>query len=587
MADNPLTVPAKAGRTIVESGALLACPLLGTDRFVKFCSDRGLDIDRERLIRLERLGLFAPVFRVRTPKSSTEPFRIPPTKGNNWFSKGWARDTTGVPSRHAVPPHNDQTREGYYSIFQIHQLDSVLSAFTLQLRLDSFVDLDGEGPFQWQEAGTRWLNHARDLAGSLRDHQYRPAVALLCQYISNRYYPHTQSNMRIQQVRKSLSSDQWIFVNAQDWDWEEEARHWNPRETEKIFGLTQENLGRAYRGLSVAQAHCDPIEPWYQLTQFIAMNEREKLKGAALRAETLRAGAFMLGLLYKDLYGEELPHPNEVTRTIIRHIPETAVRDDVRRHLEFVANRFHVNPQPRLSLIVEGQTEEIAVTQIFERFFGAHPGTFGIEVVVLGGVNVATGGKKEDRFRAIMRLIDYLHHHQTFTYLLLDNENYASRLKKAAKEMKSIHTDHRYVTRPDYIRIWKTSFEFDNFSCTEIAAALGEAAEDRVQFTSRQVAAAKQEKHPGAALGQLFRCKTGHDLPKISLCESLVRCMFSPTSRRKIENRPIVRALNRVASLAARNHLPVTQGTKDANQESTFLGLKRTPPARTGRKPTS
>ena len=49
--ENLLTTPARAGRAIVESGSVLACPLLGTDGFVKFCSDRGLQIDRERLKR--------------------------------------------------------------------------------------------------------------------------------------------------------------------------------------------------------------------------------------------------------------------------------------------------------------------------------------------------------------------------------------------------------------------------------------------------------------------------------------------------------------------------------------------------------
>ncbi len=82
-----LTIPARAGRAIVESDAVLACPLRGTDRFVKFCSDRGLQINRERLVRLERLGLFGPVFRVRTPPSEAVPFYIPVRPGNNWFTK--------------------------------------------------------------------------------------------------------------------------------------------------------------------------------------------------------------------------------------------------------------------------------------------------------------------------------------------------------------------------------------------------------------------------------------------------------------------------------------------------------------------
>lgn len=94
--DKLLTLPVNAGRAIVEAGALIACPLLGTDRFIKFCRERGLSINRDRLFRLERLGLFAPGFRVRTPKKETQPFNIPVRKGNNWFTKRWAWDTTGA-----------------------------------------------------------------------------------------------------------------------------------------------------------------------------------------------------------------------------------------------------------------------------------------------------------------------------------------------------------------------------------------------------------------------------------------------------------------------------------------------------------
>lgn len=67
MTESLLTVPLRAGRAIVETDAVFSCPLLGTDHFAKFCCDRGLAINRERLIRLERLGVFAPVFRVKTP----------------------------------------------------------------------------------------------------------------------------------------------------------------------------------------------------------------------------------------------------------------------------------------------------------------------------------------------------------------------------------------------------------------------------------------------------------------------------------------------------------------------------------------
>ena len=572
---DPLTIPNNAGRAIVEDGAMLACPLLGTDRFVRFCCDCGLDVDRERLIRLESLGLFAPVFRVRKPTRQVARFRIPPSRGNNWFTKRWARDTTAIPQKHNVPAPSDRNREGYYSIFQINHLYVVLTGLTLNVRLDSFLERKEDRLIDWQKHGACWMESVETCATSLRDHQYRRAVALLCQHISNRYFPQTQTDMRTIQVRQGHSSDAWIIVNARDWDWEREACSWDPKNTEKLYGLTPQKLRHAYRSLAMDQASCDPIQRWYQLTQFISVRERRNLKGDARRADTMRDGANMLRLLYKDLYGNDLPHPNEVTGNIVNHVPELEVRHDARRHLELIANRFGVNPQPKLSLVVEGRSEEAAVTRIFEEYYGAHPGTYGIEIIVLGGVGIATGTKKQDRFNAIIRLIDYLHHHQTFAFLILDNENYAAHLKEKAKKARSIHGDRRYVTRPEYIRIWKDSFEFDNFSNTEIANALTELAGGVVTFRVRDIASVRKACNSGSALKDLYKTKTNYGLNKIRLAKFLVDAMMSPTSRRKIENRPIVATLNRVELLASRNHLPTTQRVRDANQSSKFLDRRR------------
>ena len=569
-----LTVPTMAGRAIVESGAVMTCRLLGTDSFVKFCRKCGLQIDRERLIRLERLGLFAPIFRVRTPKDAADPFHIPVRKGNNWFTKGWAHDTTGIPQYHDVPEHTDPMREGYYSIFQIDYLHCVLTELTPSIPLDSYIDQEVSSPTYWQSEGEKWMDYALKCAENLREGEFRRAVALLCQHISNRYFPQTQSDQRILHIKGGFSGDQWVMVHPQGWDWRQEAQNWDPKKAEKLYNLTPEKLRHVYETLAFAQAHCDPIEQWYQLVQFISPAQRQNLKGDALRAETLRAGAYMIRLLHKDLYGEELPHPNEVHSIIRTPLPELEVRRDVRRYLEFVSNRFGVNPQPRFALIVEGQSEESAVTQIFEGFFGSHPGVYSIEIIALRGVGNATGNKKEDRFRAILRLIDYLHHHQTITFLVLDNENYATRLKQEAKRAQSIHGVKRYVTRPDYIRIWHDSFEFDNFSCTEIACALNELAQGHATFTVQDVTKAKSQSAPGSELTKLYRGQTNRQLPKVKLSEILVRIMLSPSTRRKVENRPIVKILTRVRRLAVRNPLPSTQWLWEANQSSSFLGKR-------------
>jgi len=568
-----LTIPRNIGRTIIEAGAVFACPLLGTDKFINFCKERGLSIDRERLFRLERLQLFTPVFRVLTPEKDILPLSIPPREDNNWFKERWAWDTTSLKLGYQVPNPRDRTQEAYYSIFQIDYLRMVLSDVSATIHLDSYLESSLKEEINWERNGKQWLQFIIGAVDSLRTHEHQRTVPLLCQYISNRYYPRTQGDQRTIQILRGHYSDHWTTVNSLDWDWGKFARSWKPRDVERLFDLTPKKLRHAYEGLAISQASCDPIEGWYQLTQFIKLSERNKLKGDALRAATLRSGAHMLRFLYKDLYNEELPHPYEVTGKIITHIPELETRKDMRRYLELVVNRYGLNPQPTVSLIVEGPSEEKAITAIFEQYFGAHPGKYGIEIIVLGGVDVATG-TKEDRFRAIIRLIDYLHHHQTFTFLILDNERYARKLKAEAKKAKSIHS-RRYVTRPEYIRIWKRSFEFDNFSSVEISDTLTEITAGKKHFSRAEIDSCRQNPNPGAMLKALFRQKTGKKLDKLKMSTLLAEHMLLSASRRRLLNRPIIKTLERVASLAARNPFPTMQESWEKNQESNYFGRKR------------
>lgn len=567
-----LTLPPNAGRAIVEAAALRACPLLGTDRFVSYCKDRGYSVSRNRLHLFETLRLFAPVFRVRSPRHEDAYFRIPVDPANNWFDNGFAFDTTGVMLDYQVPSFDDSTQEGYYSIFQIHHLDVVLSAFSLNLHLEDL--LDNAGDIDWNTKAAQWADFARQRADSLRTDEYRRSIALLCQFISDRYFAPTQSDQRTIRTGLTTYSDQWISVHDPLREWHDVVKSWNPIVVQDLFNLTLDKLRHAYEGLAVSQEYNDPIANWYQLVQFISVDNRERLKELALRAETLRAGASMLRLLFRDLYGQELPHPNEVTGQIFTHMPELDVRKDKRRYLEFVVNRFGLNPQPKLCLILEGPSEEAAVHLICEKYFGNHPGTFGIEMLVLGGVDVATGGK-DDRFRAILRLIDYLHHHQTFTFLVLDNERYVRKLKHAIQTAKSIHHHSRYVTRPEYLKVWRQSFEFDNFSDTELAAALNTLVPKHAPIQRADVARCRIDSSPGAALKRMHQDRRGAGFNKVTLAVTLTEGMLQKSCRRNAATRPIVKVLERVVSLAVKNPFPVMRELWERNQASKYLGKKR------------
>lgn len=570
-----LELPRAAGRAIVESGSIIACPVLGTGRFVDYCKARGLNVNAERLLRFERLGFFRPIFRVKTPPRDAPPFYVPIRRGNNWFRLGWAWDATRPRRNHPLPTRNGEESEAYYSVFQLDALKLAISEMTLSLQLDDF--LLSEREIDWGARGKRWMESAAEMSEVRSGHNFRAAIPLLCQYISNAYYPRTQTDQRTIRVGLPSYSDDWLEVHAFKTDWHQMARAWNPKKAEQLFKLTPAQLRHAYTTLAGEQERCDPLEHWYQLVQFVSLDERACLKGDALRAETLRSGCLMLGMLHKDLYGEDLPHPNEVYGTIITHFPELEVRKDVRRYLEFVANRYGVNPQPKLCLILEGHTEKVAVEEIFERHFGMHPGRLGIEIVVLSGVDTATGGK-EDRFRAILRLVDYLHHHQTLTFLILDNEGYAKRLKNEARKAKSTYHRERYVTRYEYIKIWRSSFEFDNFSDTQLAKAMTVITHGAHRFTPRDVAVCRTNRFPGSALKQLYEVRMQTPLGKLALTKALLAGMWGARGKRAeagLRNKPIIKALSRVVRLAARNPFPVMQEYWELNQASKFLGKKR------------
>jgi hypothetical protein len=85
----------------------------------------------------------------------------------------------------------------------------------------------------------------------------------------------------------------------------------------------------------------------------------------------------------------------------------------------------------------------------------------------------------------------------------------------------------------------------------------------------------KKQPMPGACLTHLYRQKTGTDLVKTRLTDILVERMLSSDQRRKIDNRPIIRTLARVARLAELNPFPIMQQTWERNQASKHLGKKR------------
>lgn len=198
----------------MESGALFSRPLLGTNTFISYCKDRNVPIDRTRLLRFERLGIFGPIFRVRTPPHDTPPFYLPVRESNNWFDKGLAWDTTAL-GGHDVPAENDQDHEAYYSVFQIDYLALVVRQLSLTVHLDSYLEAFQHDSTKTIDA-SKWLDGFNEHLCELRKHEYRRSIALLCQFISERYYPYARSDQRTIQITRGSYYDTWISAYVHD-----------------------------------------------------------------------------------------------------------------------------------------------------------------------------------------------------------------------------------------------------------------------------------------------------------------------------------------------------------------------------------
>jgi phage tail protein X len=543
--------------TLIDREAYRVCPLLPSGNFVSFCRARTMNVQAERLRQLERLGLVLPmlrIYRIDVPhkveylddgrrygdhgqlredeawdgavRTELAGFDFSQRVVRNWLEHGNAWDPSSETSPHSATIDTEPRRhECYYSQFQIFELEHLLRALTASVEIEWALRDDGSIDPAW---GDQLKSNLSEFAAHVvrRD---TPVVdtemSAICQVISDRYYPKTQGDER----RLTIPMGLFHFSN---WDW-------------------------------------------------YAFAKRQRLKDDALRAQAFGDMARMLRLFYHDAFGDPLDAHGEFGRTFIERTPDIMAEDDPLRALELVANDFGVNPKPQLVLFVEGATELMVVPMLFGRMYATTLGVFGIELVSVSGVSNATGGT-DSSYSALWRRIDYLHHHQTIAFVLLDNEGLApTNIGKGLRRAASIHFPDRRVTRPNYVKLWKLSFELDNFNDAELAKALTRYADGRASFLAadvkhcRESASLPKKKGKLRTLDVLYTERMGRNLNKPQFGRALIDLMFDPATTRKPRHRPIVRFLEKVAERAARNHQPLTQAMWEYNQRTGYFGTLR------------
>ncbi len=579
---------------MIEDELFIQCPLVPADSFVSYCKERDLSIDREDLELYEKLGVFYPIARVEFPRY-TEKIEYVENRtafrslgilreGEVWegdtredyghflWEKNLAKEfhSEGLlwaPMEREFTSWNnfydkelmERRIESYYSIFQIFPLYMITSSLSMKISLASWTTYD-------KEAIDKFVNQLSDVSSSVlevfnKGESLPNEISLTCQIISNRYHPKTRSDRRT--INISYPS------HYHDWSWRAYCRKWDAKEELTKMGVNEERIKKYQEAMSMHARCCDPIADWYDLVQFISVDKKNQLQGSALLAQSFYAMELMLRLFYKELSGQELSEDISTEAEWKEKVFGEGIPKSNMLFLEYLTNLFHLNPRPKLILVVEGSSEYQQVPRLAEEL-GYSFDRLGIRIELLEGI----GNFKSEKLE---RFIDHYHSLQTIVYLILDNENNANQFKNKILRKKSRCPDvNRYITNEDYIFLWDTCFEFDNFSDIEIADALCSIFDDKHCFAESEIAGCRnafgRQKDPIAVL---TLNKTGVCLNKPLLAGKLIDNLISGLDAEFVKGKPkrkLVEKIIEIVKLASRNYQPWSYDLWKKNQKSGFLG---------------
>ncbi len=588
---------------LIEKEYFILCSFLTTDQFISYCKDRSIDTSRKQLEQFEKLGIFFPMARVKIPKIKIKieyienhtrykdlgvledgeewqgdveeeyaHFWFEKSYAENWLKEGilWDPRTRDFEEWNSF--YDEDKSEfvvSYYSIFQCYTLYNLTRSTKMELGAEWWYTYSGEDIAGLTNQISEW---AKIVINSHKERGARGEVApIICQVLSNRYFPKTQTDRRT--INLSLPG------HYHDWDWYGYCRKWDSKSVLEDLSLTIDNLKNIHQLLSLDARYADPLEHWYGLVNFVSLEQKRKLKGKALLAQLVYSMEHMVRLFYKELTNETLFPPDEDHSWKKDHFYGEGVTDNDLQYLEYLTNQYHLNPKPKLILIVEGNGEEEQFPRLSEELFGHSFPKLGIEVVNISGVAGFTGRKGFDPYGALEKFIDYYHNRQTIVFVVLDNEGRTENIKNKLINAPSKYYKKRFVTKSEYVHLWeRKTIEFENFGLEEIAHAMSNINKGEYVFTPQDIEKCQQESKKKASdhLSRLYKEKTGYDLPKPELLKALSDSLIANRKNEFDSNgkpvRSITKLIHRIIKLASMNHQPTCFKTWKKNQDSGYFG---------------
>ena len=583
---------------IIDNELFIICHFLSTDQFVSYCKDRDIRTSREQLEQFEKLGIFYPVARVLYPKIK---IKVKYISGNRyqdlgilkegeewsgdiieeyahfWFEKEYAKSwlDEGLLWEPSSRPfqawkmfedeNGDRQIENFYSIFQCYTLYHLISK--IEISAEWWISYSKE---DINNLASKFSDWATMTITSFQKNGIRgEEAATICQVISNRYFPKTQSDCRSIQ----LSIPSYYY----DWNWYKYCRNWDAKSVLSDIGMGIDDLKRLRELVAIDAKYVDPLESWYELIRFVSVEKKRKLKGEALFAQTLYSMEEMLRLFYEELTGFKLQTPDESSDWKKDNFYGEGVTQNELQYLEFLTNQYHLNPKPKMIIVVEGNGEAEQFPRLAKELFGSSFPKLGIEIVNLQGIGSFTGKKVIDRYGALERFIDDYHRRQTIVFVVLDKEGRVLQIKERLIQAHSKYYPKRKVTKAEYIHVWDKNIEFDNFTDDEIALAMTKLSECKYTFKPEEVADFRNRfpAKEGDLLIRLFKERVVHyELSKPNLLNILFGFIISNSKNNTDDKtkRPVVKIIQDIIKLSKMNYQPVTLDIWRKNQESGYFG---------------
>jgi hypothetical protein len=378
---------------IARKNLYFSRPFIPSLNFETLCRDREIFLSSGQLERLDRTGFFKPLGRYRCQKTvikleqtadgikelgkleDSEQWagmtheRVSaffPRFLREYFDRGQILD----PERMPTDAWNSSEFINLYSEFQFYPLWKCLNESRIYTpTIDEIVTKSDQDLADNMAATCKFLRG--QIPAFVESLQASKNAALVCQVISNRYYPPTQTDQRTIQVSS-------VF------DWDEYCRTWNAKQTADEMGLAPDEIFNIWRHVKSEASRVDPLREWDDLLKFVAVSEKTRLRGKALLAYSLENMAAMLASFYEDVFGTPISARFPAQPTIL--LPQESL-DGTLRELEYVTNKYHLNPRPKLILVVEGESETDQIPRLMEYFWGFSPSKVGIEILNLKGIS--------------------------------------------------------------------------------------------------------------------------------------------------------------------------------------------------------